>query len=132
MNLRKLCIGLMICGLSGAALDAHHSNASYYDTAKTVTITGTLTKVEWRSPHVFFAVDVKDANGTVTTYGLEHASPQSLYRAGFRKDDVAIGSVVEVDIMPGLRDHTTGRMRVMRFKGKNFFELGLDRPGLTD
>jgi len=108
-----------------APIEAHHSIASYYDASKTSTITGTLTRVEWRSPHVFFFIDVKDESGAVTSWGVEHASPQSLYRAGCRKDDIAIGSLVEVDIMPGLRDNHSGRVRVIKYNGKRFFELGV-------
>jgi Family of unknown function (DUF6152) len=116
---------LLVLALVGSSLTAHHSIASYYDSVKVVTIKGTLTKIEWRSPHAFFFVDVKDKDGKVTTWGLEHASPQSLYRAGYRKDDLAVGSEVEVSIMPGIREPNRGRVRYMIHNGKHYYELGL-------
>jgi Family of unknown function (DUF6152) len=115
----------LLLALVSASLAAHHSIASYYDANKVTTIKGTLTKIEWRSPHAFFFVDVKDKDGKVATWGLEHASPQSLYRAGYRKDDLAPGSEVEVSIMPGIREPNRGRVRFMLHNGKRYYELGL-------
>jgi hypothetical protein len=75
---------------------AHHSAASAYDTANKITLRGTVTKVEWKNPHVFYYIDVADASGTVTNWAFEASTPNQLYRAGWRKDDLKTGDAVTV------------------------------------
>ena len=76
---------------------AHHSFAAQYDRNKPVTLVGTVTKLEWTNPHIYFYVDVKDASGTITKWSIEGGAPNTLYRAGWRKDSLKIGSVVTVE-----------------------------------
>ena len=40
---------------------AHHSFSTEYDRTKPVSVTGVVRKVEWKNPHIWFYVDVKDA-----------------------------------------------------------------------
>jgi hypothetical protein len=75
---------------------AHHSAASAYDTAKKISLQGTVTKLEWQNPHVFYYLDVKDTDGKVTNWSIEASTPNQLYRNGCRKDDLKIGEVVTV------------------------------------
>jgi hypothetical protein len=76
---------------------AHHSETAEFDANKPVKVTGTLVRVEWLNPHVWFYVDVKDAKGAVTTWGFSSAPPGSLMRRGITKDVLKIGSVVNVE-----------------------------------
>ena len=82
--------------LSTAAAVAHHSAATAYDTARKITLKGTVTKVEWQNPHVFYYLDVSDDSGKVTNWSVEASTPNQLYRNGWRKDDLKIGEVVTV------------------------------------
>ena len=77
-------------------LGAHHSETAEYDATKPVKVTGTISKVEWQNPHVWFYVDVKDEQGTVTTWAFSTAPPGALLRRGVTKDALKIGSVVNV------------------------------------
>ena len=81
---------------SGLAL-AHHSFAATFDENKPVTLTGTVTKFEWTNPHIWFFVDVEDLDGTVTNWGLEMGSPNFLLRAGWRRDSMKVGDIVEIE-----------------------------------
>jgi Family of unknown function (DUF6152) len=47
---------------------------------------GTVTKMEWMNPHVYYYVDVKDAAGKVTNYAVEGGTPNGLRRQGWGKD----------------------------------------------
>ena len=76
---------------------AHHSFAAQYDRSKPIKFSGTVTKVEWMNPHIYFYVDVKDAAGKVINYACEGGAPNGLYRNGWRKDSLKAGGTVTVD-----------------------------------
>ena len=78
-------------------VSAHHSFTAQYDSTKPITVTGTVTKIEWTNPHARFYVDVKDANGTVTNWELELGSPNTLIRYGWKRDSMKVGESVTVD-----------------------------------
>jgi len=82
--------------LSTAPALAHHSFGVEYDAQARVTLQGVITKVEWTNPHIYFYIDVKDANGTVVNWAVEGYPPNSLKRAGFMRDDLKIGDSVTV------------------------------------
>ena len=75
---------------------AHHSFAAEYDSTKPITLVGTVTKVEWMNPHVYFYLDVKDDAGAVAHWAIEGGAPTSLYRAGWRRESLKFGDVVTV------------------------------------
>ena len=75
---------------------AHHSFAAEYDREKPVTLVGTVTKIEWMNPHVYFYIDVADPAGTVAHWAIEGGAPNSLYRAGWRKDSLKVAESVTV------------------------------------
>jgi hypothetical protein len=76
---------------------AHHSEAAEYDPTKPVKVTGTLKSVEWKNPHVWFYVDVKDESGKITTWGFSTSPPGMLLRRGITKDAFKIGAVINVE-----------------------------------
>ena len=49
-------LGLLIVGLFMATVPAfaHHSFAAEYDAKKPIEIKGTVTKVEWLNPHIYY------------------------------------------------------------------------------
>ena len=93
-----LAVLLMIVGATAARpLLAHHSFAAQYDASKAIRLTGTLTKVEWTNPHIYFYLDVKDENGEVVKWGCEAGSPGALSRRGFKRGNLKIGDTIIVD-----------------------------------
>jgi|SRR5689334_2352526 len=74
----------------------HHSFAAEYDATKPVTITGTVTKVEWMNPHARFYLDVKEQNGAVANWEFELGSPNGLMREGWTRSSLKQGDVVTV------------------------------------
>jgi hypothetical protein len=78
---------------------AHHNAATVYnlDESVEVSMTGTVTKMEWMNPHIHFYIDVTDASGNVVNYAVEGGTPNSLYRRGWRKDVLQPGMVVTVE-----------------------------------
>jgi hypothetical protein len=87
-----------VLALAGSApLQAHHSFAAEYDDTKPIKVMGTVTKVEWQNPHIWFYVDVKGEDGKVTNYAFSGGAPGQLMRRGIMKSAIQVGSVVTVD-----------------------------------
>ncbi|MSO84191.1 MAG: hypothetical protein EXQ53_13005 [Acidobacteria bacterium] len=76
---------VMVCGLLlwAGSVSAHHALQSQFDTEKTLSLKGTLARVEWINPHAYFWFDVKDEAGTVKQWGAETVGPAALRQAGF-------------------------------------------------
>ena len=79
----------------GTAL-AHHSFAAEFDRNLPVTVTGTVTKVEWMNPHARFYIDAKDDTGAIVNWDFELASPNGLMRRGWTRNSMKLGDVVTV------------------------------------
>src|ERR1700686_2996736 len=76
---------------------AHHSATAEFDTSKTFTVKGTLTKLEWVNPHVYMYADVIDENGKVIPYSFETGPPGNLRRAGVVRTMFNVGDVVTIE-----------------------------------
>jgi hypothetical protein len=94
----RLAVALTFVLLSATAPRAHHSFSAEFDATKKFSFTGTVTKVEWANPHVFFYIDVKDeTTGTVTNWAMEMGSPNGLMRAGWARTTLKTGDRVNVE-----------------------------------
>lgn len=95
--LAHLLIGFALLSTASRAI-AHHAFAAEFDADKPITVTGTVTKIEWQNPHTWFYLDVKDgATGDVSNWGMELASPNLLMRNGWTRSSMKIGDVVTVE-----------------------------------
>ena len=76
---------------------AHHSFAAEFDRNQSITITGSVTKVEWENPHARFYVDAKDEKtGEIANWDFELASPNGLMRRGWTRNSMKLGDTVTV------------------------------------
>ena len=83
--------------LSGLSMAAHHSFAAQYDREKPITLKGSITRMEWANPHIYFYIDVAESGGGTAHWAIEGGAPNTLYRAGWRKDSAKVGDLVTVD-----------------------------------
>jgi hypothetical protein len=98
MSLRSKAFALVsLVASAGAPLSAHHSFAAEFDDTKPVKMTGTLVKVEWQNPHIWFYLSVKNADGTETTWGFAGGAPGQLMRRGITKDQLKLGETIVVE-----------------------------------
>ena len=75
----------------------HHSFASEFDTTKPVTVTGTITKIDWTNPHTWFYVQGKDDKGNAASWSFEGAAPSLLIRRGMSKTTLKVGDAVTIE-----------------------------------
>lgn len=61
--------------LSGNRASAHHNMTALFDFNDRVTLTGTLSKLDWRNPHTYLTIEVKNAKGVIETWQGEGPSP---------------------------------------------------------
>ncbi len=95
---------IAVLGLSSAvAVLAHHSQAEF-DFRTTVEVEGTVTLLEWKSPHAWLFVDVVDEAGEVVQWEFELPSPTTLMRRGWSRRSLAPGDAVTVTAAPA-RNH---------------------------
>jgi len=94
-SLRAMTLGALVA--TGPVLFAHHSFSAEYDSNQPVKVAGTVTKVEWTNPHIWFFVDVKDQQGRVTNWGFSGGPPGVLQRRGIPKSALKIGDEVVVE-----------------------------------
>jgi len=122
---RRLAIVVMCVAslaASGRAL-AHHSFAAEFDENKPLKMTGTVTKVEWTNPHIWFFMDVKNPDGSVVNWGFEMASPSQLLRQGWKNNSMKIGDQVTVEAK-GARDgsnHANAQNVTLNATGQRLF-----------
>ena len=97
MAMKYTLLVAIAIGLSTATLAGHHSFAAEFDASKAIRVTGTLTKVEWTNPHIYFYLDAKDEQGNPVRWTCESGAPGALSRRGFKKGDLKLGDTIVVD-----------------------------------
>ena len=92
-----LAIGAASVALAlGSFANAHHSVALQFDMSKEIEIEGTVRAMEWRNPHAWLQVEVESESGETETWQVEFGSANALYRRGWRRDDLPIGTHVVI------------------------------------
>jgi len=91
---RLLCVGggLFLCTMS---VSAHHVLAAKFNPARSITLTGSISKIDWLNPHVHLLIEVQGA-ATVTNWAVELESTVDLRRNGWTPDTVKIGDSITV------------------------------------
>src|ERR1700722_15171179 len=87
-----ICAGLM----APTRASAHHSFASEFSLEKPITMTGTVTKLDWINPHCYVQLDIKDSDGNLDHWNFEFGAPVGLRKAGMRQEMLAPGQVVTI------------------------------------
>ena len=122
---RKLLLFILAVGVMVSAIPviAHHSISAEFDTTKTITFTGPVKALECGSPHIYTQVEAKDAAGKVYVYRVEGGPPNALFRSGWRKEDLKVGTVVTVTGNPAksATSENVGQATIKTADGKTVF-----------
>ena len=92
---------------------------------KRVTVSGTLTKVDWINPHIALAMDVKTDSGKVENWALESNPPAWFRRVGVNRADLAkaIGQTVTVECVRAKDGSPFGYMQKITLADGTVFEI---------
>ena len=97
MSKRATLLSLLASATLPLSVFAHHSFSAEFDAKRPVKLRGTVTQWELVNPHSWIHMDVKNDDGTVTSWMVEVGSPNSLFRLGFTKNSLPAGTEIVVD-----------------------------------
>ena len=92
-----ITIGLV---LTQASVSAHHATAAQYDTSKTITFKGVISRLDWANPHVRVYVDVKGDRDRLEHWEVELASPGGVIVSGLTKDSLKPETTITIKGYP--------------------------------
>ena len=78
---------------------AHHSPAAF-DGDAVISVRGTVTRFDFRNPHVYIYMESEDDNGTVTAWEIESDWMTELRRLGWTSDSLVPGDEIVVQAHP--------------------------------
>jgi hypothetical protein len=99
-----------------------------FDPAKPITVTGTLTRIDWVNPSVTFEIRTSGEPGS--SYRIFGSNPARLAQEGFTRNLLKPGDLVVVDGLAGDMPNTIGQA-VMTLPDGRKFELGLSVSGVV-
>jgi Family of unknown function (DUF6152) len=134
MKIKSLVVGAGLFVATALPLSAHHSFSAEFDSNKTVTLTGSVTKLEWMNPHIWVYLDVKETSGSVEHWQCEGGAPNSLTRSGWSRDSLKFGDQITIDGFLAKNGSKTCNMRLVKladgrsvFAGSSFGNEGAKR-----
>ena len=123
MTTRRLIASVGLAAFIGAgSLSAHHAFSSEFDASRPIILRGTVTKTEWINPHSWIHIDVKNDDGTVSTWMVEGGAPNALIRRGWNRDSLKPGTEILVEGFQAKDGATRANGRDITFPdGKKLF-----------
>jgi hypothetical protein len=114
MSTRLIVSGVLSVLLLAGSLRAHHNMSAIFDFNNRVTMNGTLTRVDWRNPHVELTVDTKDGE-RLQPWRIEGPSPGFFRDRDVSKADFesAVGKAVTFEVSRARDGSTWGLLRTM-------------------
>ncbi len=102
---------------------AHHNYRLRFDYDRMITLTGVVTKFEWKNPHVEFFMDVEDENGNVSKWVMPTGAPAVLTRNSITPDTVLPGDTLVVTGAPARNGSNEMRARTIILEDGTSFSL---------
>ena len=103
---------------------AHHSFSAEFDSTKQVTLEGVVAMMEWVNPHSWLHIDVKRPDGTTERWKIEGGSPSVLFRLGWNRNSLPVGTKVTVVGFQAKDGSLRASSRDLRFPDGRRMDLG--------
>ena len=103
MRTKLILVAGIVFLLAAVPVRAHHSLAAKYDTHQSITLKGTVTKIDWDNPHVHLYLQAADQGAHRPPTGtFEMGSPNLLIMNGWKLNTFRRGDQVVVTAYPAL------------------------------
>jgi len=132
MRSYRLAILLAILAWVVVPVAAHHSFSAEYDFNKPLKLKGKVTEMKWANPHAWIYIDVVGKNGKVEKWAWETGGANALYRRGWRKEDLAAGTMLVIDGYQARNGSKTANATSITFEnGKRLFAASSSQGGAS-
>ena len=96
--MKRMLAGIvLLLGMGVTSAFAHHPFDAEFDWKRPVTITGTVTKFEWKEPHSLIEIKGKDEKGAQAQWTIELGGQSVLRRSGWTPTQLKAGDEITVD-----------------------------------
>ena len=116
--------------LAAVPLTAHHEILAKFDDKKPLTLSGVVTLVDWRNPHVHVFMNVRDSKNETLNWAIELESPIDLQRSGWTRDSVQPGDAITVEGIAARNGsrQAWGNSIVMKATGRAVLNVSASAP----
>jgi hypothetical protein len=125
----------LLCASAGGLLlgttiaQAHHAFAAEFDAARPVELRGIVTRMEWINPHSWITIDITTDEGAVETWEIEAGAPNAMFRRGFTRESLPVGTEVLVRGYQARDGSQRANGRDVTLPDGERLFLGSSRPG---
>jgi hypothetical protein len=110
---RRTLLAVLLAAVA-TPVSAHHGTGTF-ELTKSVTYTGTLTRIEMVNPHSWLYFEVREADGKVSKHRCEMRSVHTLRRSGWSKEMFPAGAKVTIEAAPDRNDPASCYLNTIRF-----------------
>ena len=110
---------------------AHHSFSAEYDASKEITLQGKVTSMRWANPHAWIYMDV-ETDGKVVKWALETGAANTLFRRGWRKEDLMTGTPLTVEAWLARNGTNTANAKSITFADGKRLLAGTSNPAVKE
>jgi hypothetical protein len=104
-------------------VSGHHSTSAIFENDKRITVSGTLTKVDWINPHIVIFLE-SGSGAAAETWRIQGNPPAWWRTVGVGRADFAkgLGQSVTVEALPAQDGSRYGYLRRIRFANGDSLE----------